>query len=88
MYTQNQYTKTSKATSDRTRLGMEHDLVVGDIIYGRYYSGNILYIYAGEDIGFVSLATLNPVSDSVNTVLVKVIGYYYYFLVLRPSQVM
>jgi len=87
LYTPNSYSASSKACTERTRLGMEHDLVVGDILYGRYYSGTILYIYAGEDIGFVSLANLATVSKSPNDVLVGVIGYYYYFAVLRPSQV-
>ncbi len=88
LYTPQSYSKTSKVCSDRTRLGMEHDLVVGDVLYGKYYSGSILYMYAGEDIGFVSLATasISTVSKSVNDVFVGVLGYYYYFAVLRPSQ--
>lgn len=86
LYTPNSYTASSKACTDRTRLGMEHDLVVGDVLYGKYYSDSVLYMYAGEDIGFVSLANLNTVKASVNDTLVSVIGYYYYFAVLRPSQ--
>ena len=91
LYTANKYSATNKACSDRTRLPVEHDLVIGDILYASYADNgqkHVLYMYAGEDIGFVSLgsASLASVSSSVNDTLVSVVGYYYYFAVLRPSM--
>ena len=73
---------------DRTRLPKEQDLQVGDVLIGRTLTGAVLYLYAGEQLGFVDLTTaaLEPDTLTAQRQLESLPGYGYYFAILRPSM--
>ena len=75
---------------DRTRLPKVHDLQVGDVLVGRILSSRVIYMYLGEELGFVNLstATLDPGAVTPEKQLERLLGYGYYFAILRPSFAM
>lgn len=75
---------------DRVRLPQEHDLQVGDVLFGRTLSSRPVYMYLGEELGFVNMtkATLDADTTTVDLRLERLLGYGYYFAILRPSMTM
>ena len=70
---------------DRTRLAYEGDLVVGDMLFVRYGSGQYMCIYLGGD-HFIYTSSLNEYSTyDINGVLERMPAQRYYYAVLRPS---
>ena len=70
--------------ADRTQLAYHDDLVVGDVVIGRYTSGYSAYIYLGGD-HLVSLSTLANDSKTVDDRLEYIPCWRYFYAVLRPS---
>ena len=81
---------TPRWQQDRTRLPKEHDLQVGDVLIGRILSSRVIYMYLGEELGFVNLstATLDASAVTAEKQLERLLGYGYYFAILRPSFAM
>lgn len=69
----------------RTRLPVERNLVIGDVIIGRTLSSYTVYMYVGGD-RLINLKS-GIVYDTVETSerLERYLGYGYYFAALRPS---
>lgn len=76
----------SEFANDRTRLAREQDLQIGDVLLGRTSSSQVIYLYLGEDIGFVSMSTLAQDSVSVAGRLERILAYGNYYAVMRPMQ--
>lgn len=72
---------------DRARLPQEHDLQVGDVLIGRTLSSRVMYMYLGQELGFVNMnkTTLDTDTITVDQRLERLHGYGYYFAILRPS---
>ncbi|MBR2406745.1 MAG: DUF11 domain-containing protein [Clostridia bacterium] len=70
--------------ADRTQLAYHDDLVVGDVVIGRYTSGYSAYIYLGGDY-LVSLSSLANDSKTVDDRLEYIPCWRYFYAVLRPS---
>lgn len=85
-YTKNQYTATSKASSDRSRLPRTQGLVFGDIIVAEFSSSSALYMYTGEG-NLVSIgATLSYDSRTTHNRLQRMLSVGKYYTILRPSM--
>ena len=73
-----------------SRLPREHNLIVGDIIFGRTSSTNNIFIYLGDGICWSLTAnkidTYNSSTVHVNTRLEYIFGYKNYWAILRPSM--
>lgn len=76
----------SEFANDRTRLSRPQDLQIGDLLFGRTSSSNFVYIYMGEDIGFIKTADLTVDSTSVPLRLERLLAYGYYYAIMRPMQ--
>ena len=75
---------TANIMNVRTELGRKEHLVVGDIVFGKTLSSNVLYIYLGGDY-MVSLTSLSNDTVTVDIRLERLPAYGYYYAVLRPS---
>lgn len=77
---------------DRTRLVMEQNLVVGDIIVGRTSSAERIFMYVGDAtlICLYSTSTIELFStaSSFSTICENIMYYGRDFAVLRPSMVL
>ena len=67
-----------------SRLPREHNLIVGDIFFGRTSSSNYLFIYLGDGICW-SLGTNQADSMDMNARMERAFGYVNYWAVFRPS---
>lgn len=85
-FTPQQYTATSKANSDRTRLPRVQDVVVGDVLVVKFLSSEAMYLYVGGD-HFLNLgkATLNEDTYTSSVRLMRMMSAGQYFAVIRPS---
>lgn len=79
------YLDTPKDQLDRTRLAYQDDLVIGDVIIGRYTSGYSAYIYLGGDY-LVQLSNLGNDTKTVDDRLAYIPSWRYFYAVLRPSM--
>ena len=68
-----------------TRLPREHNLIVGDIIFGRTSSSNGFYMYLGNGICWNLNSNTADTSD-VNARMERAFGYKNYWAILRPSM--
>ena len=71
-----------------SRFVRDHNMMIGDIVLGRYSDNTSLYLYLGNNI-FLDLKTnqLDSFGDA-NRRLERMYGYMYYYAVLRPSRVL
>ena len=85
-FTPQQYTATSKANSDRTRLPRVQDVVVGDVLVVKFLSSEAMYLYVGGD-HFLNLgkATLDEDTYTSSVRLMRMMSAGQYFAVIRPS---
>ena len=85
-FTPQQYTATSKANSDRTRLPRVQDMVVGDVLVVKFLSSEAMYLYVGGD-HFLNLgkATLDEDTYTSSVRLMRMMSAGQYFAVIRPS---
>ena len=65
-------------------MAWDYNLVTGDIILAKTSSGAEMYIYLGDGV-LVDLYTLKKDSVDIQTRLDTLLGYKYYFAILRPS---
>lgn len=70
-----------------SRFVRNHNLMVGDIIIGRYSSATSFYLYLGGDT-ILDLKTNEIDSLGANARLERIYGYTYYYAVLRPSRLL
>ena len=70
----------------RTRAAWEYNLVIGDIILAKTSSGTEMYMYLGDGV-LVDLYTLKNDSVNIQIRLDMLLGYKYYFAIIRPSFV-
>lgn len=85
-FTPQQYTATSKANSDRTRLPRVQDMVVGDVLVVKFLSSEAMYLYVGGD-HFLNLgkSTLDEDTYTSSVRLMRMMSAGQYFAVIRPS---
>ena len=76
----------SEFANDRIRLAKEQDLQIGDVLLGRTSSSRSIYLYLGEDIGFINMSTLEPDTVSVPARLERLLAYAYHYAIMRPMQ--
>ncbi|MBO5867733.1 MAG: C40 family peptidase, partial [Oscillospiraceae bacterium] len=76
----------SEFANDRTRLGKEQDLQIGDVLFGKTSSSEGIMLYLGEDLGFVNMSTLADDTVSVAARLERLLAYGYYYAIMRPMQ--
>ena len=76
----------SEFANDRTRLSRPQDLQIGDLLFGRTSSSQFVYIYLGEDIGFIKTADLTPDTTALPLRLERLLAYGNYYAILRPMQ--
>ena len=73
-----------------SRLPREHNLIVGDILFGRTSSSNNVFIYLGDGICWSlnnnKIDTYNANTVDVNTRMEYIFGYKNYWAILRPSM--
>lgn len=74
----------SGAYGPLSRLPREHNLIVGDIFFGRTSSSNYLFIYLGDGICW-SLGANQADSMDMNARMERAFGYVNYWAVFRPS---
>ena len=76
----------SEFANDRTRLAKVQDLQIGDILLGRTSSSQAVFMWLGEDIGFISMSTkaLDTVAPADR--LERLLAYGYYYAIMRPIQ--
>ena len=70
----------------RTRAAWEYNLIIGDIILAKTSSGAEMYMYLGDGV-LVDLYTLKNDSVDIQIRLDMLLGYKYYFAIIRPSFV-
>ena len=70
-----------------SRFVRDHNLMVGDIVLGRYSDNTSVYLYIGNNT-FLDLKTNKVDTWSANSRLERIYGYKYYYVVLRPSRVL
>lgn len=68
----------------RTELAKKEHLVIGDVFIGRTNSSLFAYIYLGGD-HFVSLSTLDEITNTVDAQLERGPAYVYFYAIARPS---
>ena len=76
----------SEFANDRTRLARPQDLQIGDVLLGRTSSSRVVFLYLGEDIGFVNMSTLQPDTVAVAARLERLLAYGYHYAIMRPMQ--
>ena len=76
----------SEFANDRTRLSRPQDLQIGDLLFGRTSSSQFVYIYLGEDIGFIKTADLTPDTTPLPLRLERLLAYGNYYAIMRPMQ--
>ena len=81
----------SEFANDRTRLAKEQDLQIGDVLLGRVSTSvssvtRPIYLYLGEEIGFINMNSLQPDTVSVSVRLERLLAYDYYYAIMRPMQ--
>ena len=76
----------SEFANDRTRLAREQDLQIGDVLLGRTSSSQVIYLYLGEELGFVSMSTLAQDTVTVAARLERLLAYGNYYAIMRPMQ--
>ena len=76
----------SEFANDRTRLAKVQDLQVGDILLGRTSSSQAVFMWLGEDIGFISMSTKKADTIAPADRLERLLAYGYYYAIMRPIQ--
>ena len=76
----------SEFANDRTRLARVQDLQVGDVLLGRTSSSQAIFIWLGEDIGFMSMSTKAMDTVAPAARLERLLAYGYYYAIMRPIQ--
>lgn len=78
---------TPNFTYDRIRLAKVHDLQVGDVLISKTLSSESAMMYLGEELGFVKMdAELTADTAAIEKRLERLLGYGYYFAIMRPSM--
>ena len=74
----------------RTSLPRQQDLQVGDVLVGRTSTTWELYLYLGQELGFVNMTTATLEADTLTVPLrlERLLGYGHYFAILRPAMTM
>ena len=76
----------SEFANDRTRLARPQDLQVGDVLLGKTLSAETVWMYLGEELGFVNMGTLEADTATVAGRLERLLAYGYYYAIMRPMQ--
>lgn len=76
----------SEFENDRTRLAKVQDLQVGDVLLGRTSSSQVVYMWLGEDVGFINMSTLKADTVEPAARLERLLAYGYYYAIMRPMQ--
>ena len=69
----------------RTRLPIEDNFVVGDVILGRTLSSTVIFMYIGDGQFVIIGNGISYDSLDASTRMERLLGYGYYFAVARPS---
>ena len=75
------------ANGKLSRFVRDHNLIIGDIVLGRYSNGTSFYLYLGNDT-VLDLKTNKVDTWSANARLERIYGYMYYYAIMRPSRVL
>ena len=76
----------SEFANDRTRLARVQDLQIGDVLLGRTSSSQAIFIWLGEDMGFMSMSTKAMDTTAPAARLERLLAYGYYYAIMRPIQ--
>lgn len=69
----------------RTRLPIEDNFVIGDVILGRTLSSTVIFMYVGDGQFVIIGNGISYDSLSASDRMERLLGYGYYFAVVRPS---